>query len=153
MKSHPYLIKCINQPDEKGNLSPEDTAYAISVYPGISHTLFHFTSLSFLSLWLLLNYQNIFTTYYNLLYLSKSTPSFFSRTDADSHIYKNHPGCSCLDFLNIRASFCAVFLCVLVLVSLRLQESPFLQGFTSYTQQLEVAQDIPFRVYNSSWSL
>lgn len=117
LKNHPYLIKCINQPDEKGNLSPEDTAYAISVYPGISHTLFHFTSLSFLSLWLLLNYQNIFTTYYNLLYLSKSTPSFFSRTDADSHIYKNHPGCSCLDFLNIRASFCAVFLCVLVLGS------------------------------------
>lgn len=77
LKNHPYLIKCINQTDEKGNLSPEDTAYAINFYPGISHTLFHFTSLCLLSLWFLLNYQNIFTTYYNFLHLSKSTPSFF----------------------------------------------------------------------------
>lgn len=72
-----FLIKCINQTDKKENLLPEDTAYAMNFQPGVSHALFHFSSFSFLSLWLLLSFQNTCSTYHDFLYLSKSTPSLF----------------------------------------------------------------------------
>lgn len=113
-----FLIKCINQTDQNENLLPEDTVYAINFQLGVSHAVFHFRSFSFLSLWLLLNFQNICTPYHDFLYLSKSTPSLFpAHAHADSHICKNHPDCWCLDFLHLIISFCTVFLCVLVLGS------------------------------------
>lgn len=111
LEENPYLMKCINQTDDKGNLSPKDTAYAINFYPGASHTPFHSTSLSFFSL--LLNYQNTFTTYYNLLYISKSILSLFpGQMQSLIHI-KNIQTLPVYTFY----TSCAVFLCVLVLGS------------------------------------
>jgi len=46
LKKYAYLIKHINQTDEKENFFPEDTAYAIHFEPGVSHISFNFIQLS-----------------------------------------------------------------------------------------------------------